>query len=443
MTQRITQYPTPVDPADRILRARRILIDSNRLIEKGAMRMHRGGLTAVGPRSEFGADPGCPETDLGDVVLIPGLVNAHAHLDYSALRGRTAPGPFDRWIVRMPALRRSLSHEDVLKGIRLGVNELARSGTTAVGDIASFDLSPLGLEASGLRYVCYYEIIHMGNPPYDDVLAATERRLAATAPGPRGRLGLSPHAPYTVALPLMRILRERFHAARGLPLAIHVAESRSELRCLTDRSGPLADWFRKGGFYPRPPDDPPLARSVLGFLRAGRRADYPPDLLVHGNYLSAADMAALVREGNPRLVVCPGTREYHGVKEPVVQRARRASMPVALGADSLASNDRLDLWAEMRRFLQTAPDWSAADVFRAATVGGARALDLEGEIGVLQPGYRADFVSIALDDETRALAPKDLLEKWILRPEPPPVRQVWVDGEPILERPLFSRPHES
>jgi len=442
---------------DHLYSAALVLSDVDTLIPRGAVRTHHGMITAVGRRADFPTKPDCPETDLGDVVLAPGLVNAHAHLEYSCCRGMFAPGPFVPWLRRMIEAKRRLEHADINAGTAEGLRESARSGVTCIGEVSPFGLSTLWLEQSGLRYVFFHEVTGLAPPPYDALLAALEERIARVPAGARGRTGLAPHAPYTVAKPLMAALRDRFHTGKGMPFTIHMAETSSERRCLRDQTGRLAALFRRIGFYdPAAGRDPVLlAASPMDFLAAGDpRTESPPDLLIHGNDLTAGEMRSLAgRSFPPTLVVCPGTRLFHGARGPVLSRARRCGLPVALGADSLASNDTLSIWVEMRRSIGLEKAWEPREAFAAATVGGARALGLEGQIGVLRPGYRADFIAVeipraikssalclqfsVLSTQHSALSPSALLRSWLRPKTPPCVRGVWVNGETVLLRPLF------
>jgi len=442
---------------DHLYSAALVLCDADTLIPAGAVRTHHGMITAVGRRADFPRKPDYPETDLGDVVLAPGLVNAHAHLEYSCCRGMFAPGPFVPWLRGMIEAKRRLEHADINAGTAKGLRESARSGVTCIGDVSSFGLSLFWLEQSGLRYVFSHEVIGLAPPPYHKLLDDLERRIAAAPAGARGRIGLAPHAPYTVGRPLMTALRKRFHAGKGMPFTIHLAETSSERRCLRDQTGRLAALFRRIGFYdPAAGRDPAaLAASPLEFLAAGDpHGESPPDLLIHGNDLTAAEMRILAgRSFPPTLVLCPGTRLFHAARGQVLGRALRCGLPVALGADSLASNDTLSIWVEMRRSIGLEKAWGPREAFAAATVGGARALGLEGQIGVLRPGYRADFIAVeaprafkssalclqssVLSTQHSALSPAALLRSWLRPKTPPCVRGVWVNGEAVLLRPLF------
>lgn len=412
-----------------------VLPDADQIIADGALLVRNGLIVAVGRREDFPSRPDCEVVSLGAVALLPGLVNAHSHLRFTCCRNRFRPEGFADWIMKVGSAGRSLQTEEIVTGVEEGLRELARNGTTTVADISSDGLPLPGLEASGLRYILFHEIINMTTPPYEELLGSIEEKLATYAVGPRGSIGLSPHTPYTVALPLMAALRKRFHAA-GYPFCVHVAESEAELECLRDQSGQLAEILRGIGFYPAGVGAAPLAQSVAEFLRTGR-GNHLRDVLVHGNHLSDDEVSELAREGNSSLVLCPGTREFHGVGTPILERAMIHDLPVALGTDSVASNTELNMWTEMRRSLGMAQDWHARDAFDAATRGGALALGLEGKTGALHPGHRADFIAVPLEGALSEIAPQDLLATLVEGEASPRILETWVEGEPILKRPMY------
>ena len=220
--------------------ARYVLQDAERLLTDAAVRVVDGKIDAVAPRHHFPTLPGYAEIKLGEVVLAPGLVNPHTHLEYSACRGKLPRASFLQWLPQMIKAKADLNRPAVESGIQSSIYELLRTGTTSVGDISSFDYSIPHLEKSGMRYTCYYEVIDVSEAPFSGYLDKLEARLAQDVPGELGRVGISPHAPYTVSKPLMRVLREYYHHRHNLPFAMHAAESRSEIVCLAWQSGPLS-----------------------------------------------------------------------------------------------------------------------------------------------------------------------------------------------------------
>jgi cytosine/adenosine deaminase-related metal-dependent hydrolase len=425
---------------DFLITADGVLAEPGTLFRQGAVWVRAGRVAAVGLRSAFPEKPECPVVNLPGRVLAPGLVNAHAHIEYAGLAGRFEPEPFPRWLGRMIAAKRAMSLESVPDPARRALADQLRRGTTAIGDISTFGLSPALLRASGMRFRVFQEVIGLEVPSEDGGWDDLEAKLRGEASdlGPFGAWGVAPHAPYTVSKPLMSALRRRFQGEpRALPFSIHLAETRSERTCLECQSGFLARGLRRAGFYPAPPDRAPLASSPLDFVTAGR-ASHVRDLVVHGNFLKAGEMRQLAALKGVSLVVCPGTRRFHGVREPALDRAQRAGLPVALGTDSAASNDSPDLWDEMRRALEQSRLWRATDAWRAATLGGAEALSLE--CGALRPGLWADLMAVRLDGAAAALASslipgcygeneaEALLDTWLRGGAFPQVERVWVGG---------------
>ncbi len=428
---------------DFLITADLVLAEPGVLYRRGAVRVCAGRVAAVGLRSEFPEKPDCPVVELPGMALTPGLVNAHAHIEYACLAGRFEPEPFPRWLGRMIAAKRAMSLESVPDPARRALDGQLRRGTTAIGDITTFGLSPALLRESGMRFRVFQEVIGLEVPPETGGWDDLEGKVWSDASdlGPLGAWGLAPHAPYTVSRPLMAALRARFQAEpRALPFSIHLAETRSERACLERQSGFLARGLRRAGFYPAPPDRAPLASSPLDFVTAGR-APHARDLVVHGNFLKVGEMRQLAGMTGISLVVCPGTRWFHGVREPALDRAHRVGLPVALGTDSAASNDRPDLWSEMRRALEQSRLWRAADAWRAATAGGAEALGLE--CGALRPGLWADLMAVRLDGAAAALTAsltpgsygeketEAFLDTWLRGDAFPEVERVWVGGNPV------------
>lgn len=443
------------------------MTDADTVIPNGAMLVRRGMIIDVGARGRFLRKRDRERIDLGGMVLAPGLVNAHCHLEYTCCLGRIKRGSFLDWLPVMIQTMRELEDDKIREGVTDGLRMLLRGGVTNVGDVVTFNIAPAIIAASGIRHTIFSEAISMSPPPYDDLLSTVEQRLKgirnscsanipAGSPASLTTIGLAPHAPYTVARPLMAALRHRFQqdeaqkssplTERGLPFSLHVAESQVEAACLKRQTGGLAEMFRDWGFYAKEKEDVPLSRSVMDFLQAGQengRCSKRRDLLVHGNYLSNNTLRSLAAAGRAVLVLCPGTREYHGVGSPILDCARQDKMPIALGTDSLASNDKLDMWGEMRKTLTMSQGWKPRDAWRAATVGGALALGLEGQTGELRKGYQADFIAVGCEGDflsdtkgffsRKSPSAAEILATWLLNEEyHPSVKGSWVAGRRIF-----------
>src|SRR5205823_2558260 len=334
------------------------------------------------------------ELDLGDVAILPGLVNAHTHLDLSGMKGRVASGKdFLGWLREVVHHRRNLSLEQTTKDIQAGIAECIKYGTTLVGDISSQGLSWSLLVESPLRSVVFYELLGL---PKDRAERA-EREVQAWLEGhpatPTCKPGLSPHAPYSVRASLFEAA---FQMARShqLPLATHLAETREELELLEHHRGPFVDFLSELGVW----DPKGLVHDPNDILR---QSTLLPNLLViHGNYLS--DHSSLITHHSslthhsPTVVYCPRTHASFGHDEHPFREILARGGTIALGTDSLASNPDLDLLAEARFIHRNHPDVPGETLLRMITLSGAEALGWDHETGSLIPGKSADLVVLPL-----------------------------------------------
>jgi len=346
-------------------------------------------------------------------VLAPGLVNAHAHLDLTGLAGKVPSGRrFRGWVDQLIALRTRASEPELVRARQAGADRLLATGTVAVGDIES-GVAPDALAVHAIRLRLFREVLDGGDPAR--VHAAMER-VRRALPRRRGMAeGLSPHAPYSVSAKLftrLAVVAER----RGLPVTIHWSETAAELRWMREGKGEFA------GLCARHPD--PAGRFTSGLDRieaAGMLG--PRTSLVHGNFPQRGELPRIARAG-ATVVHCPGSHAFFRREPFPLQRYRRAGVPVALGTDSAASNDDLDMRREMALLRRAHPGVTPAEVWRMATYEGARALGFEDEIGSLSPGHSADFCHF----ETESEEPRDVLEE--LTTACPPVRGTWIRGVP-------------
>jgi len=320
--------------------------------------------------------------DLGNVAILPGLVNAHTHLDLSGLRGKCPPtADFTEWLRAVIRHRRDRSPQQVREDIRIGLTESLAHGTTLVGDIASQGLSWPLLAESPMRAVVYRELLGL---PEARAEAAWSELLAWLGDHPATatcRPGVSPHAPYSVNFAYI------FKAATlGVPVAIHLAETAAELELLADRQGPFVTFLRELGVW----DPAGLAGGADHVLRLLNGT--APVALAHGNYLPAqAPMPA-----NGTIVYCPRTHAAFGHPPHPFRELLARGIRVALGTDSLASNPDLDVLAEARFLRRAYPDIPGATLLRMPTLSGAEALGWQDETGSLTVGKSADLVVLPL-----------------------------------------------
>lgn len=355
----------------RRLAARFVVLDPDRVLAPGELVWDaRGRLQSL--RRTRGP--------VADVCVLPGLVNAHAHLQLSPLAA--APRAFLPWVDAVMAQRAASTAQHERARLRASIEATWRGGATAVGDIDSSGLALPAMAQAGFAGRSYRELtgFHLG-PAAARALLRERRQPALGAIA----VGWSPHAPYSVSPAL-------FQAAAGdrRHLAVHCAELPEEQQFLRTGKGPFAELLQRLG---RLPADfvPPGVGAVrwlerLGLLRPGT-------LLVHGQELERGDVPRIAGSG-ASLVVCPGTIAFFGRTPPPVPRWLAAGIPVALGTDSQASNDGLSMQRELQRAAAYWPDLSPRQLLAMATRHGARGLGRPG-LGRLVRGGRADFLVLS------------------------------------------------
>jgi 5-methylthioadenosine/S-adenosylhomocysteine deaminase len=332
---------------------------------------------------------------------LPGLVNVHAHLELTALRGAIEDRDFFRWIRRLTRTKYELlSADDLLASARWGTLEATRAGITTVGEVCDLGVSRQALLESGLRAVLFQEVFGPDPSAVESALMELRRKLDAhrSALGPRLVLGVSPHAPYTVSAPLFRGVTD-LAMEGGYPICVHAAESSAEKDFVQTGTGPFADHLQARGIAWQPPGG-----STVEYLESLGVLDARP-LLVHCVTVGPGDVERM-RVHGVRVAHCPKSNAKLGHGAAPLRALRAAGIPVGLGTDGVVSNNALDLFEEARacvlldRALSRGcgPDAlpAAADVLKMLTLGGAEALGLDREIGSLDVGKRADLTAVDL-----------------------------------------------
>ncbi len=368
--------------------------------------------------------------DLGNVAILPGLVNVHTHLEFSDLPSPLgAPGmPLPDWI-RQVVTHRGQASDDGWAAIARGLRESLACGTTTLGDIATSDWRQRIVQADGSlpggdvgpppNTTVFHESIAPTRDRVAGAVATAEKFLSAQPFAHELRPALSPHAPYTVH---PRLLAELVELSRRfqVPLAMHLAESREELELLQAGSGPFCELLRNLNAW----DPQPEARyaHILDYLEQLARA--PRALVIHGNYLNKVEIRFLAAHADTMTVVyCPRTHDFFRHQPYPLASMLAAGVALALGTDSRASNPDLSLWAEMKFVAQRHPGMRRSTVLELGTSRGAAALGLAARVGTIEPGKLADFIVVELDD-AEARDPHDLLFGAASR-----VVQTWVRGQ--------------
>jgi cytosine/adenosine deaminase-related metal-dependent hydrolase len=335
------------------------------------------------------------DVDLGNTAILPGLVNAHTHLELSYLH-RQVPGgeSFVSWIRTVMAARRDRpdpNAADILDAIDDGIGQAIRCGTVAVGDISNTLTTCAPLAASALDGVVFCEIIGF-NPQDPIALVERAREAIRDAIARTGcRASLAAHAPYSVAPAVLRAIAAAVDRD-GLACSVHVAESRHEVEFLHAGGGPWRALLEDVGAW-NPAWVPPGVSPVRylddeGFLSSRT-------LAVHGVQMSADDLACLAVRG-ATLVTCPRSNVYTGAGTPPVEQFYASGVSVAVGTDSLASTPDLSIFAELATMRSLARDVPASMLLDSATRQGARALGLDADYGTIAPGKRARLIGVTL-----------------------------------------------
>jgi len=377
-----------------IFAASHVLPISQPPIAGGGIAVENGLITAVGPVAELSATTGAEVIDLPDCVIVPGLVNAHTHLElthFPAWKVRKdldyLPRTYADWIAQVVKIRRALAPDELELSVREGLRLCVESGTTAVGEILSdFSLAPL-YGASPLSGRLFLEVLGH-DPVLGDALLA---RLDSSLQGLRGGLlpGISPHTPHTVSERLFKGV-QALSLRLALPKAVHLSETLEEVSFMFDSTGPIAEMTFPMAHWESYLPSPRRATSTsyldaLGVLDART-------LAVHAVHITPADAAILKKRG-VTVVLCPRSNDRLNVGSAPHHLLKSAGIPLALGTDSLASNDSLSLMDEIRFLWESAPAaFSAEELLTMATLGGARALGIEGQTGSLEAGKRGDFL---------------------------------------------------
>ena len=379
-----------------ILRARIVFPVTAPPIEDGAVLIEGNRIRSVSAWKKLRNPAHKTVVDLGEVILLPGLVNAHCHLDYTDMAGKLPPPKtFTEWIAAITALKASWDYSDYAQSWLHGAHQLLKTGTTTVADIEAVPvLLPEVWEASPLRVFSFLEMtgIKSRRPPKQILRETLEKIL--TLQDPRNRALLAPHAPYSTLPELLR-LTKKTSRQRNWRTTIHVAESEQEFDMFQNARGEMHDWLARNE---RDNSDCGLGSPVAHLARQKLLGENL--LAVHVNCLARGDVSLLAKT-QTHVVHCPRSHDYF--KHPIFERDRLAAAGVnlCLGTDSLATMRKngnqvpeLDLFAEMRALAGADKNVSPKEILRMATVNGARALGLAGKIGELRKNSFSDLIAL-------------------------------------------------
>ena len=384
-----------------IIRARIVVTMDGPPIENGAVVIAGDRIADVGNFSEVAKEYLTEEiTDLGEQALLPGLINAHCHLDYTCLRGKIPrQKSFTDWIRLINAEKTKLSPNDYIASINDGFREAKRFGTATIANLTGFPELISEIRPS-IRTWWFAELMDIRQEISDQNLNALCIRVSAAA----GRWGLAPHAPFTASRNLYRRCEE-IAERENVPLTTHLAESREETEMFRNARGPLYDFLKEIG---RDMSDCGKATPIGYFLGRGGSPNRPraievnrPYLLVHMNEIPDTDFRLIEKTAAESSIVhCPRSHEYFGHSPFRFQKLQEIGFNICLGTDSLASNDDLSLFAEMRAFQKQFPDVSPEEIAEMVTVNPARALRQLDSLGKIRRDFAADLIAIPITTST-------------------------------------------
>ncbi len=362
---------------DQVLSARWVFPADAPPLQGGTVTVRAGRIAAVEPKGTC-----TPDHVFDSTAIIPGLVNAHTHLDLSGMRGRVPPSAdFVGWLREVISYRRALPPASVATDVRAGLNEALRLGTTLIGDITAGGASWDALASAPTWAVCFREMLGLPAGRVPTVWADVVAWMHDHPDTPTCRAGVSPHAPFSVHKALIEA------AARLWPVCVHLAESEAERELIERRTGPFVPFLKDLGAW-----DPNGLAPSWDWV-AWKVSRSPAGLLAHGNHLTpnAIPEGAVV-------VYCPRTHAAFGHPPHPFPEFLRRGVRVALGTDSLASNPDLDVLAEARHVHTSFSNVPGDVVLRMATLHGAEALGFGQETGSLTVGKSADLVVVPLSD---------------------------------------------
>jgi cytosine/adenosine deaminase-related metal-dependent hydrolase len=367
--------------------ARWLLPVATTAIRDGVVVVDGAKISWVGPRAE--APPG-DDVDLGDAVLLPGLVNAHVHLELGAFHGLLDGVDFFHWVRGLVELRAMFTPDELLAAAYAAACDQMLHGVTTIADTAPGPAAFDALRLSGARGIAYFETFGPDPAHVKQSMAALRRTLAEhrTLESARVRVGVSPHAPYSVSDELYRAVAE-LSRTENLPIAVHIAESADEHRLVAQGAGAFADFLRLRDI----PVEPRATSSVRLLERTGILRERP--LCIHAVRADAAD-ALLLKDHDAAIAHCPRANRWFRHGPAPLSAFRHHRLRVGLGTDSAAGNYGVRVLAEANA--ATDPTLTAAERIAMATAGGSSALGFGDTVGTLSVGLQADLAAFRVLD---------------------------------------------
>ena len=408
-------------------------------LENAAMLVHKDRIQDLGPADKLMEKYKDAEViDLEESILMPGLVNAHTHLelffaepyqwlDYADPSGEAN---FIRWLIAISKYQDSLKPEDKRKALEQGLKSIRRSGITSIGDVTSYDGSFSSYQESGFRIVAFAEVMNINQKltqdRFESALAFVDEVM--NADHPKVKAGLAPFAPYTLSKNLLKIFYQHLKTL-NIPLQIHTSQSFAEMEFFYDSKGDIANLlFPYIGWGDKLP--PPHQKTPIQYLHGIEFLQIKP-ALVGCVHMGPTDLALIANSGST-IVYTPKADSTLRLGQVPLGKIISHKIAVGLGTENMACNSATSLWEEMRKVLEEHPKEpelvNAKNILAMATLGGAHALGLQKEIGSLEKGKLADFIVLKIPEGTNL---SNLNEQVLQKGSPEILEKVFVGGEEI------------
>jgi cytosine/adenosine deaminase-related metal-dependent hydrolase len=394
-------------------------------IEHGALLIgFDGRILDLGPDAHVPRPSDTPAEAFDDAVILPGLINTHTHLELTGFERRVTEPEFAAWIRRLREVKATRSQPEYVEAALAGLRGCFASGVTTVADTGDTGAVLHALAAAGGSGIAYQEVFGPDPDQAAPSLAGLQsrvRELGRIASG-RARIGVSPHAPYTVSGPLFRAVAA-WAQAEQLPLAVHAAESAAESELLLRNSGPFAEaWRARNIPLPSSAGSSPIEWLAQHGILSART------LCIHAVQVNESDVDRLAAAG-AAVAHCPLSNRAHGHGAAPLARFLERKIRVGLGTDSVVSVGQLDLLAEARAAGGLAPSLTPDRLIELCTLAGARALGLESETGSLAPGKWADCTVVNIAAGAGRPAER------VLASRPEDVQRTYVGGKEVYRSP--------
>jgi cytosine/adenosine deaminase-related metal-dependent hydrolase len=377
-----------------ILKSRYLLKDPDNVIDNGAVVIDDSGMIEFAGEFKDIAGPESYRTiDLGDTAIVPGFVNTHTHLELTHLhKSIKSNGNFTDWIRQLVGKKSDWTENEYALSVREGIKSSLKSGTTTIVDITRNGIALSELVTSKIRKSLFFEIINFDPDTAKGTINDFKKIFTTINQDELLSIGIFPHAPYTVSEKLYRDCKD-VSEELGIEIATHIAETKDEVEFLTSGTGhfvSLLNDFKMLKDWKQPELSPINYLKNIGFLENGC-------ILIHCNYMTEEEID-LIEKSKSNVVFCPRSHEYFQHDDHPFSSLKDRDINIALGTDSLASNDTLSILDEMKFIKKHYRDLKPQDIFYMGTIAGAVALKMDDRIGRLYPGYYADIAVIEFEN---------------------------------------------